>query len=158
MRYAVTIAALALTMTVSACAGAAKEQEFTRADAEAIRQTTAGLTSAFNEKQVDRVVEFYAENSVLMPPNAPLLRGRDPLKSFYGDLVSKGATLQMQPEDIAGHGPIAYESGTYTLSYGTNGPRDRGKYLRVLRNMRGAWRAEKTIWSSDLPPARPAGD
>ena len=152
MRYAVTIAALALTIGVSACASGAKQQEFTRADAEVIRKNTAELTTAFNDKQIDTLVGLYADNSIFMPPNAPLLRGREPLKSFYSDMLAKGATnLQMEPEEVGGHGPLAFESGTYIISYG-GGTRDRGKYLRLLRNSQGTWRTEKTIWSSDLPP------
>ena len=158
MRQVVTIAALALTVTVSACATGAKQQEFSRSDIDAIKQSAAELSTAFNEKNVDRVVDFYAENSVFMPPNAPLLRGREPLKSFYSEMIGKGATeLKLEPEEVAGHGPIAYESGTYQVQY-VNGGRDRGKYLLVLRNMAGTWRTEKTIWSSDLPPAPKSAD
>lgn len=153
MRYLFTIAAITLAVAVSACATAATQEEFTRTDAEAIRQSSVDLAAAFNDQQIDKVIEFYAENSVFMPPNAPQLRGRDPLKSFYGELIEKGATkLQLTPEEVAGHGPIAYEYGLYSLDLGGNG-RDRGKYLRVLRNTAGTWRVEKTIWSSDLPPS-----
>lgn len=152
MRYAVTIAALVLTVGVSACATGATEPGFTRADQDAIRKNTTDLTTAFNAKQVDQIVVLYADNSVFMPPNAPLLRGRDPLTSFYGSLIEKGATdLKLDTVEISGHGPIAYETGTYSLSY-AKGAHDRGKYVRVLRNMAGTWRVEKTIWSSDLPP------
>ena len=157
MRYAVTIAALALTVAVSACATGAREQGFTRADQDAIRKNAEDLAAAFNAKEVDKVLEFYAENSVFMPPNAPLLRGRDPLKSFYDGMIEQGATdLRLEPDEVSGHGPIAYESGTYSVSYAKGDQRDRGKYLLVLRNMGGTWRTEKTIWSSDLPPAQPA--
>lgn len=152
MRYVVTSAALALTIAVSACATGARQQEFSQSDAATIKQHAAELSTAFNEKNLDKIVEFYADNSVFMPPNAPLLRGREPLKSFYSEMIDKGATeLSLQPDDIAGHGPIAYESGSYTVHY-ANGGRDRGKYLLVLRNTAGTWRTEKTIWSSDLPP------
>jgi ketosteroid isomerase-like protein len=153
MRYVSTIAALALAVTVSGCATSAKPQDdFTRADADAIRKSSVDLAAAFNEKQIDKVLDFYAENSVIMPPNAPQLRGREPLKSFFDELLAKGADkLQLTPEEVAGHGPIAYEYGTYAIELGANGGRDRGKYLVVLRNTGGTWRAEKTIWSSDLP-------
>lgn len=152
MRNAVTIAALVLTVCVSACSGP-KPQEFTREDAEAIRKNTAALAAAFNEKAVSTIVEMYDDNSVFMPPNAPMLRGREPLKSFYGELFSRGAAdFRMDVETIAGHGPLGYESGTYSLSL-KDGGRDRGKYLRVLRKMNDTWRVEYTIWSSDLPPA-----
>jgi ketosteroid isomerase-like protein len=159
MRHAVTIAALTLTVAVSACATGAREQGFTRADQDAIRKNAVDLAAAFNEKQVDKVLDFYAENSVFMPPNAPLLRGRDPLKSFYSTMIERGATdLRLEPEEISGHGPIAYESGTYSIVYEKTGARDRGKYLLVLRNMAGTWRTEKTIWSSDLPPVNQPAD
>jgi ketosteroid isomerase-like protein len=155
MRYAVASTALALTVVLSACATGAKGQEFTRADAEAIRQTAVELTAAFNAKQIDKVLALYADNSTFMPPNAPVLRGREPLKSFFSDLLASGtATLEMHSEEVGGHGPLAYESGTYSIVYGATSARDRGKYLRLLRNSNGSWRTEKTIWSSDLPPAQ----
>lgn len=155
MQY-VAIAALVLTLGVSACAGP-KQQEFTRADAEAIKKSTADFTVAFNNKEVDKVVAFYVDNSVLMPPNKPLLRGRDALKSYYGSEVSRGGQLTMDTEEVEGHGPLAYVSGTYTITY-EGGTRDRGKYLRVLRLMNGTWRLEKTIWSSDLPVQSASAD
>ena len=156
MRYAAPIAALVLTLGVSACAGP-KPQEFTRADADAIRKSTTDFTAAFNQKEIDKVVDFYVDNSVLMPPNKPLLRGRDALKVYYGTEVARGGELKMDTEEVNGHGPLAYESGTYSISY-ESGTRDRGKYLRVLRLMNGAWRTEKTIWSSDLPQSAPSAD
>ena len=153
MRHAVTIAALALTVVVSGCATGAKQQEFTRTDVEAIRKGATDLSAAFNDRNVDRIVAFYADNSEFMPPNAPLLRGRGPLQSFYAGLLDKGATgLTLETDDIAGHGPLAYASGRYTVNY-PNGGRDRGKYVLVLRNTSGTWRTEKMIWSSDLPVA-----
>jgi len=159
MRYAVTIAALVLTIGLSACATGANEQEFTQADQDAIRKNAADLTAAFNEKQVDNILALYADNSVFMPPNAPLLRGRDPLRSFFSDMIKKGASdLKLEPVEIAGHGPIAYEAGTYSVVYANGASRDRGKYLRVLRNMGGTWRTEKTIWSSDLPASNAPAD
>lgn len=153
MRTVTSAAVLALTLSLAACAGP-KQQEFTRTDADAIRKTTSDITSAFNAKQLDKVLTQYADNSVFMPANAPLLRGREPLKSFYTELAGKWTELRMEPEDVAGHGPLAYQSGTYTLTGAE--ARDRGKYLIVMRNMAGNWRVEYTAWSSDLP--RPAGN
>ena len=155
MRYAVTIAALVLTVGVSACATGAKEEGFTRADQDAIKQKTADLAAAFNAHEIDKVVQHYADNSIFMPPNVPLLRGQEPLRAFYADMIEKGAAdLNLEPTEVSGHGPIAYEAGSYSVSY-KDGGRDRGKYLLVFRNTAGTWRVEKTIWSSDLPPAAP---
>ena len=152
MRHAVTIAALVLTVGVGACATGAKEEGFTRADQDAIRKKAVEMETAFNAKQVDKVVQHYADNSVFMPPNVPLLRGQEPLRDFYTDLMERGATsLDLEPEEVNGHGPIAFASGTYSITFKGGESRDRGKYLIVLRNTAGNWRVEKTIWSSDLP-------
>ena len=151
MRKAVTIAALALTVGVGACATGAQEEGFTRADQDTIRQKAADMEAAFNAKEIDKVVAHYADNSVFMPPNVPRIRGQEPLRDFYNDLVGKGASLDLQPEEISGHGPLAFETGSYSINYNDGVSRDRGKYLRVLRNTAGNWRVEKTIWSSDLP-------
>src|SRR5690606_38366620 len=118
MRYAVTIAALALTIGVGGCATGAKEEGFTRADQDAIKQKAADLEAAFNARDVDQVVRHYADNSIFMPPNAPLLRGQEPLRDFFNGLLTEGAiSLDLQPGEVSGHGPIAYESGTYSVTY-----------------------------------------
>jgi ketosteroid isomerase-like protein len=149
MRTVMKAAALALALGVGACGAGPVEPAFSRADSDAIRKSTADLATHINDKNVEQILGLYAENSVFMPPNAPLLRGREPLKSFYTDLVSKVTDIKLEPVDVAGHGPIGYESGTYTMNLGST--RDRGKYLFVLRNTGGKWRMEYTSWSSDLP-------
>jgi ketosteroid isomerase-like protein len=149
MRTVMKAAALALALGVGACGGGPVESAFSKADSDAIRKSTADLASSINDKNVEQILGLYAENSVFMPPNAPLLRGREPLKSFYTDFVSKVTDIRLEPVDVAGHGPIAYQSGTYTMNLGST--RDRGKYLFVLRNTGGKWRMEYTSWSSDLP-------
>jgi ketosteroid isomerase-like protein len=154
MRTVIAMAVFALSVGVSACSGP-KEQAFGTPDAQAIRQATATLETAFNAKDVDKILSLYTDNSVFMPPNKPLLRGRGPLKGFYEGLLNGGSTdLKLTPEDVVGHGPLAYESGSYSMMNGTT--HDRGKFLFVVRNMGGNWKIEYTIWSSDLPAA--AGD
>lgn len=152
MRYAVRCALLAVIVGISGCASGERTDEFTVADTDAIRQRSQQLPAAFNAKQVDAILELYGENSVFMPPNAPLLRGREPLREFYQDLIARTTNLRLETDDVAGHGPLAYETGTYWLVYQDGGVRDRGKYVFVWRKMADTWRTEKTIWSSDLPP------
>lgn len=146
------IAAIALAAV--AC-GSPKGQEFTTQDAGNIRQKNQQFVEAFNAKDIPKILDLYAENSVFMPPNMPVIRGKDSLKNFYTDLLGQGASnLRLDVTEVAGHGPIAYQSGPYELDYAPEkgGPRhDRGKYLFVLRNMSGTWRLQYTMWNSDLP-------
>jgi len=149
MRRVMMTALVALMLVTAACGGS-KGEDFTATDSAAIRQLDADFVTAFNAKDMDKVLSLYVENSVFMPPNKPLLRGKDPLKSFYTDLFGQGATdLKMDPVDVAGHGPIAYQSGTYSLTSGAT--HDRGKFLFVIRKMGEKWLFQHSMWSSDLP-------
>jgi ketosteroid isomerase-like protein len=158
MRYAVRCALFVLVVGSAACASGEAGDEFTARDREAIGQRSQQLATAFNAKQLDAIIDLYADNSVFMPPNAPALRGREPLREFYQDLTSRAANLRLETEDVAGYGPLAYETGTYSLLYEDGAVRDRGKYVFVWRNFNDTWRTEKTIWSSDLPVPAGAAD
>jgi uncharacterized protein (TIGR02246 family) len=151
----------AIALVASACGGP-KQEEFTTQDAAAIRQKTEAFVKAFNDKQIPQIIDMYAENATFMPPNRPVLRGRSAIRNFFDELLNQtGATnLRLEVSEVVGHGPLAYEAGTYEIEYKpTTGvaprDRDRGKYLFVLRDLNGSWRYEYTVWNSDLlPPGR----
>ena len=166
MRISPASMIVVLALTAASACGGSKQDEFTMQDANAIRQRSQEFVNAFNEKKVDQVVDLYAENSVFMPPNQPVLRGKPALRDFYDELVHKvGATnLRLDVAEVVGHGPIAYQAGSFELEYKPAGgtppggrDRERGKYLFVLRSMSNVWRYEYTVWNSDLAPtASPA--
>jgi uncharacterized protein (TIGR02246 family) len=153
---AACVAGLALA---AACAKPA-EPAFTQTEANQIRQRTQAFEAAFNGKDPAKLVAYYTPESVLMPPNAPTVRGTDPIRQFYVDLYAQGGTdLEMETKDLRGHGPLAYEAGAFSLnrrpSQG-NASRDRGKYVFIWRKQAdGSWLIEHTIWSSDLPEPVP---
>jgi ketosteroid isomerase-like protein len=153
MRAAATIAVLSLSLGAGACSGPTP-REFTRADREAIVKSNADLVAAFNAGDLDGIVPLYSPESLFMPPNSPSMRGHDAVRSYFRNLLEEDeARLQMESEEISGHGPIAMQSGTYVLEITRGGKisRDRGKYMRMLRLTAGIWRIEKSMWSSDLP-------
>jgi len=146
---------VAVTALAVGCSGAKPGEEFTMKDQSSIRERTDAFVKAFNAKEVNDVLGIYAENSVFMPPNEPVIRGKEALKTFYDDLLKSGATgLKLNVGEVSGHGPLAYQSGTYEMEIkGATGQatRDRGKYLFVLRKMGETWRYEYSMWNSDLP-------
>lgn len=159
MRRTTTIAALAITMAVSACGGAKQEPGFTRADADTIRKTASDLSAAYSAKNVDAAVELFSPEAVFMPPNAPLLRGRDAIRTYFTKRFAEGVVLRLEPQDVGGDGQLAFQSGTYTVTIEKPGAapiRDRGKYLFLSRLTTGKWMFHQSIWSSDLPPQVPA--
>jgi uncharacterized protein (TIGR02246 family) len=158
-RIRARLGALAMSAVfMSACSGST-EPQFVQADANSIRQRTQDFEAAFNSKEAAKVVAFYPAESVLMPPNAPTIRGKEGIERFYAELYAQGATdLEMDTKDVRGHGTLAYEAGGYTMNRKPakgNAVRDRGKYLFIWRNNNGTWTIENTIWSSDLPEMVP---
>ena len=125
-------------------------------DQAALREKTAAFVKSFNGKDIPQVLDVNTENAVFMPPNQPVMRGKDALKTFYDDLFKSGASnLKIDVAEVSGHGPLAYQSGTYEMDVKpATGPaeRDRGKYLFIARKMAGQWRYEYMVWNSDLPP------
>jgi len=160
MRTAVRIAAAALAIGAAACGGPAGQQ-FTAKDQASIRAKNDALVQAINAKEVGKIVDLYAENSTFMPPNRPIIRGKDPLKSFYQDLVKDTSGLHLTVDEVSGSGPLAYQTGTYEMeAKDAKGQpeHDRGKYLFILRSMGGNWRYEFSMWNSDLPAAEQLGN
>jgi ketosteroid isomerase-like protein len=149
--WTAALVALSVCVGASGCGGKT-DPKFGTADQQAIRQATSNLETSFDAKDVDKILALYTENSVFMPPNKPLLRGRGALKGFYDGLMSSGSKdLKITIGEVAGEGTLAYESGSYTMVNGT--VPDRGKFLFIFRNMAGTWKIEYTSWSSDLPPS-----
>lgn len=147
-----------VSFAAAGCSAANPGEEFGMKDQASIRERSDVFVKAFNDKDVAQVLGLYAENSVFMPPNQPIIRGKDALKTFYDDMLKSGATnLKLNVGEVSGHGPLAYQSGTYEMDYKpASGPvtHDRGKYLFVLRRLNDSWRYEYTVWNSDLPLAR----
>src|SRR5262249_61878609 len=92
-----------------------------------------------------------------MPPNQPVIRGRGALKTFYDDLVKDGATnLKIDVAEVSGHGPPAYQSGTFAMDLKPSaGPTEHepGKYLFIARKPNGPCAPEYKGCNRDLPPA-----
>ena len=136
---------LSVVCLAAACGGTKSGEEFTMKDQTVIRGRSDAFVKAFNAKDIAEILGIYAENSVFMPPNEPIIRGKDALKTFYDDLLKSGASdLKLNVGEVSGHGPLAYQSGTYEMEVkrASGTTRDRGKYLFVVRKYNDVWRYE----------------
>jgi ketosteroid isomerase-like protein len=146
-----------MTVAAAGCSSssAAPGDEFTSADVAAIKQLTQQFSEAVSKESLEQVLTHYPENVVFMPPNSGTIRGKDWVKGYWDSRFKDGAvSLRLESRDVAGHGPIAYENGSYTMIVRSDDgqeTRDRGKYLFVLRKGNRQWRYEYAIWNSDLP-------
>jgi len=149
--------AVAVAISMAACS-AQPVSEFGKPDQDAIRKLIQDFVAAYNAKDLEKVGSFFSGNATIMPANRSTLRGVDLVKTYYDERFKMGASnLAIEPQDLSGHGPLGYVTGTFSLDINPPGggvaTRDRGKVLWILHEYNGQWKFEVQIMSSDLPSA-----
>jgi ketosteroid isomerase-like protein len=144
-----------------ACASCSRASgpAFDNTDSTRIKQVIEQLRVAFNAKDPAKAAALYSTTAAVMPPNRPLMRGRQFVEQYYKDRFAEGATnLELQAVDVSGQGTLAYASGDYRLNLvpekGGQSRLDRGKFLWIFREQNNQWMIEYVIFSSDFtaPP------
>jgi ketosteroid isomerase-like protein len=111
-------------------------------------------------KDAEACAAFYADDGRIMPPNAPAAEGPKAIAEVWKGLFQlKDFSLTFEPSRIAvaGAADVAYDIGTYSLSFvGEQGPvQDRGKYVVVWKKVQGDWKVAADIFNSDGPTPAP---
>ena len=149
--------ASAMVVALAACSGPI-DQAFDKTDRDNINKLIQEFITAYNAKDAAKDATLFAGGAVVMPPNAPTVRGAEFVQQYYVNRFAQGASdLVLEPRDIAGSGALAYTSGDYRLKMAPQGgpeQRDRGKFLFILRDFSGNWRLEYLMFSSEFaaPP------
>ena len=150
------IVAIAL---VSAACSSSSGPRFDRADVDNINRLIEDLRTAFNAKDPAKAAALYSTTGVVMPPNKPIMRGRQFVEQYYEDRFAEGASdLELKAVDVSGQGNLAYASGDFRLNLVIEGKparRDRGKFLWIFRENNNQWLIEYVIFSSDFVTPAP---
>ena len=100
-------------------------------------------------KSLDRVMAFYAEDAVLMPPNVPTMTGQAAIRQFWtGLLAAPAVDLNLTTDEVNACGDMVVERGHYEL---TTPFKDSGRYLVLWRKRDGRWVMVNDIFNSSLP-------
>ena len=126
------------------------------AEEKAIRAEVDRWTQLIKAKDAAAIAGLYAEDGAVMPPNAPIGKGRAAIQQTWASLVATpGFDLAIVPEQIvvSSSGDMALDRGTYKLAMAPDGKAitDTGKYVVVWRKVDGQWKAAADIFNSDLP-------
>lgn len=137
------LAACATTTTTSSSSNDAESY---------IRAATPRFISAFNSGNADALSSFYADNAMLLLPNAPVARGAAGVRQAFASMPGPRPTLDFAPDQISSCGDMAYEVGHYTMSM--TGGRDQGNYVAVWRRQSdGTWKMVADSVVSSIPMA-----
>jgi ketosteroid isomerase-like protein len=161
MRLPIRTLLLALSLVITAgCAQPASTGQgstSTATDEAAIRAGTVLWTDAYNAGEVEKVVALYAEDAVVMPPNAPALNGRAAIRDFLTQDIAgakaAGLTAKDGVGDVGISGDLAWHAGTSSVVDATGKTVETGKFIEVWRRTNGKWLIVRDIWNDDAPPA-----
>lgn len=110
--------------------------------------------AAYNAKDVDGVVVYYADDAKSMSPNEPTLVGKDAIKaSIMKDLANDTipSTVAFEVTDLWVAGNIAVETGTSTTTGEDGKVLNKGKYMSVFEKRDGKYVCIRDIYNTDMP-------
>jgi ketosteroid isomerase-like protein len=118
-------------------------------------------TAAHND--LDGTVAFYADDAVLLPPNAPIAADKKSIRDSWAGLLAPNVSVSWKWSkiEVAQSGELAYIYGSYQLTMGAtsqSGPvNDTGKFLEIWKKQPGGkWKCVVDTYNSDLPLPAPA--
>ena len=128
----------------------------TGADEQAIRGHVDRWLQLVKAKDAAGIAALYAEDGAVMPPNAPIGKGRAAIQQTWASMMrTPGFDLTIAPEQIvvSSSGDMALDRGTYSLTIAPDGTTqtDTGKYVVVWRKIGSEWKAAADIFNSDRP-------
>ena len=122
-------------------------------DDSAIRQLTKTFVEAYNRKDAAAAAQVYADDAKVLPPNMPIVSGRDAIQAFWRMAMGMGVHLNLEGVDLLVDGSTAYERGVITMTAQAGTAQEKiskGKYVTVMRlQSDSSWKLVLDIWNSD---------
>lgn len=139
---------LPLLLIVAAC-----NQAPSAADPSLITERSDAWEAALNAPDLDALVELYASDARLMPPNGPMAMGVEAVRDSFGAMIDAGLGGTLTTVEARVAGDMGHNIGVYELSAGGEVV-DTGKFVEIwARGADGTWRIVADIWNSDTPVA-----
>jgi ketosteroid isomerase-like protein len=132
------------------------------ADREALEKTHAAATApvSMHPSTVDWTMfvdAHYAADAKLLPPNSPVVSGREALVGFFKSFPPL-SVFKTTDLEIDGDGDFAYIRGEYeiTMNPPNSAPvTEKGKYMEVWRKRSEIWRCVADVFNGDTPAMPP---
>jgi uncharacterized protein (TIGR02246 family) len=161
---------LLVTLGAGACGGGGRPvadparsapDGLSASDSVGIAAADSAFQAAANTGDAAALAAVYASDASLLPPNSPVKRGRDAIRTFWGGLLDAYTVkFEISPDLIEGRGDLAYNMGHYRFTAvpkakSAPGIADEGKFVEILKKQPdGSWKYAVDIYNSNLAPPR----
>ena len=125
--------AVLLFVTMISCT---EKTEAPEATTEELSQMNRDFAKALNNKDAMAASLLYSEDASLLPPNEPIVTGRENIKKYWQAALDAGTTdVSVSTISAGSNGDLGYEIGRFQLSYpGVDGKMivEKGKFTEIL--------------------------
>ena len=153
MKYhRVALATFILTFPVLLFVSCEKAPEDTAEVRQAIEALSKQYADAVNRGDAAAYAALYTEEARVLPPNGPMIIGREAIKNSHQSSIDAGIrhVLQLTTLEVRVVRDLAYEIGEYTETIQPEegeAIRDQGKYVVVWKRENGEWKLDVDTWN-----------
>jgi uncharacterized protein (TIGR02246 family) len=103
---------------------------------------------AARKGDLDRLASLYTPDAIALPPDGPLVKGRDNIKQMWGSIAQQLGLkdVQLKTVDFELAGDTGYEVGEATLAISSGTA--VVKFVVVWKKLGGQWRLHRDIWNT----------
>ena len=155
IRFLLGAVLISSALAVVSCAPSATGDR-RAADASAIQALDEQWSATAAKNDLEGTVAFYADDAVLLPPNAPIAADRKSIRDSWAGLLGPNTAVswKVTKVEVAKSGELGYLYGAYSLTM--PGVKDTGKLVEIWNKQSdGKWKCIVDTYNSDLPAAPP---
>ena len=119
------------------------------------RAGTAEWMAAYIAGNADRIIALYADDAVVMPPDAPAAKGHAAIRDFItkdmATTKAAGVTLKDMSSETGTSGDLGWHAGRFAVVTPDGTTVATGKYAEIWQRTKGTWRIIQDIWNNDAP-------
>jgi uncharacterized protein (TIGR02246 family) len=115
----------------------------------------SAFEATYNASDAQGVANLFAENCVVLPPDAPILYGRDAVREYYQNWFDQfEANAEIDADEARVRGDVGVGFGTYKVTLKPKAGGDpmviEGKYLNVSKPG-DMWEITRHTWNMPIP-------
>ena len=105
-----------------------------------IEDVNRSFEEAARKRDVERLAALYTADAIVMPPDAPFVKGRDSIKQFWSSASQQLGLkdVRLNTVDLEVAGDTAHEVGEAVLTLESGGA--TFKYVVVWKKVGGSWK------------------